>query len=373
MAKEQTVDDVTATCTPRITKNHLTVELLVRSDEKKESSGGLAGFIDANVTFPMTAPIVESITATAGTSSFQVVESNVPSSTSAWITFLLPTHVSDIGSLVVTAIVKGRDGNARNFTFPLNIDEQVQSIDWQDAPTISPLMIVSGSLSKIKVSEVSQPDNTITNEMPPASSPEPPTPAAPPMPATKFRFSIYVSQPEKGVRTPFANGAVGHTWIGLYRSDTDRELLYGLYPSTPYEGLEFISGSYGEDRQGRVILEKVHEGSWDVKKTWEITEQQYRSILEFITRSHSSSPRYNLMTRNCTDFAIECGRAAGISNIPAAKSTAWPLDKIAEEGNWAIWLVVQKLKLSEDLPIINTNPGDMGEDLMQIGGVRGSQ
>ncbi len=171
---------------------------------------------------------------------------------------------------------------------------------------------------------------------------------------TQFEFTMYVKQPVPGSRSPIDTNThdVGHTFIQI--SGCGISLTVGFYPNERVGKVDFLSGGYAKDIDG-IILDDSKTGpggtmhSWDVKMTWSITKTQVEKVKKCIKSWHQNN-KYNLVSSNCTDFAIAMANCAGIV-VPSGKTTPWP---------------------APFSHITSANPGDMGEDLIVVGGQRNS-
>lgn len=166
----------------------------------------------------------------------------------------------------------------------------------------------------------------------------------------EFEFTIFVDQPKAGTRVPYFNGDVGHTFVQL--SGGDHFIILGFYPKKGYSRLDFISRGFMSDRDGMLVndgktgsMGLPHE--WDVKKLYRVNRQQANEIMNLIENWHTGR-KYNLVTCNCTNFAIDCGRSCGLQ-IPSGNESSWPHP------------------FNE---IRSANPGDLGEDIVLEGGTR---
>ena len=151
---------------------------------------------------------------------------------------------------------------------------------------------------------------------------------------------IYVDQPgEGGDRQPYeGNGItspvdVGHTFIEVINGETDESVTVGLYPDG--DNGDGVSPLDPED-PGIILDDSDHP--WDVKAKFEITEEQYKELVEQIEKDRKDPPDYDLNDCNCTDYVLDLLNDIGI-NIESEEGT-WPLGG-------------------------GHNPGDLGEDLVE--------
>ncbi len=183
-------------------------------------------------------------------------------------------------------------------------------------------------------------------------APPPPPPPQPPPPngcdkAKEIYFTVYVRQPVRGKRDPInlKNMDVGHAFIGV-KIGSLRELKYGFHPGEDYTTTTLMDDLTWKKVKGRIDVEK--DQPYNVKKIWKIGKDGCKKIQEFLRKSVRNPHEYDLQKFNCTDFVKEAAKIAGIKNVPGGNQTPWP--------------ILNKIR--------GSNPGDMGEDLMMIGGER---
>ena len=186
-------------------------------------------------------------------------------------------------------------------------------------------------------------------QAPPLVHPPPPPPNG--CEAQEIYLTIYVKQPVLGRRDPFNKNTwdVGHTFIGV-KVGNRPERMYGFYGvDYPYwkvpldlMGIKKFNGVICDDSKIRDENKKPN-----IKKTWKISKEGCKKLKDFLEKSIKNPPQYDLQKYNCTDFAKDAAKIAGIKDVPKGDQTPWPI-----------------------LNIHSSNPGDMGEDLLLIGGKR---
>lgn len=152
---------------------------------------------------------------------------------------------------------------------------------------------------------------------------------------------IYVDQPGAGGdRDPYeGNGitsdiVVGHTFVEVTDGNTGTTVTHGLYPTGGVKPNSPETGGMVKDDTGH---------DWDVKYEIPVTKAEYEKIIKKIEEDKKNPPDYNLNDNNCTDWALCL------------------LDEInkgidSKEGTWRGGG--------------GHNPGDIGEDLIPLGGTR---
>ncbi|MFN9538962.1 MAG: hypothetical protein ACK6A8_06890, partial [Planctomycetota bacterium] len=152
---------------------------------------------------------------------------------------------------------------------------------------------------------------------------------------------IKVDQPGNGGdRDPFeidpVNGpSVGHTFIEVINGQTGEVTFGGLYPTNP------VNPITDPTEPGVIRDDTGHD--WDVKYEVPITRDQYEILICGIEHDKANPPTYDLNDFNCTDWAI--GVLGTIEIEINTNPGVWP----GGGGH---------------------NTGDLGEDLILIGGTR---
>lgn len=166
--------------------------------------------------------------------------------------------------------------------------------------------------------------------------------------AKEIYLTIYVKQPIYGQRVAIHNGKdgwdVGHTFIGV-KIGTKTEKKHGFHAvNYPYWKLPL-------DLIGIIKVEGIIHNDikrkFNIKKTWKISKGGCTKLKDFLETSIKYPPTFDVRKYNCTDFAKRAAKIAGIEDVPEGNQTPWPYIKIR-----------------------GSNPGDMGEDLINIGGER---
>ena len=151
---------------------------------------------------------------------------------------------------------------------------------------------------------------------------------------------VYVDQPGKGGdRDPYEGSifteiSVGHTFIKVVNGKTGKSRTHGLYPS---------GGVKPSSPESPGVIRNDAGHDWDVKLEIPITKKQYDDIIKKIDEDKKKPPTYNLNDKNCTDWVL-CLLKEIDESIDATEGT-W-------DGGGG------------------HNPGDLGEDLIPLGGKR---
>src|SRR5262249_51646281 len=116
-------------------------------------------------------------------------------------------------------------------------------------------------------------------------------------------LTIYADQPMANSSQPVAGGEVGHAWISITQTVNHRTVtrVFGYYP-------EGKAAPFAPSDPGVLVDDGGHE--YDVGVTTSITATELSQILNFVLNQFPGT--YDLNTNNCTNFAIDVFRAAGL-------------------------------------------------------------
>jgi len=169
--------------------------------------------------------------------------------------------------------------------------------------------------------------------------------------ADTYTITIYVDQPVPGEpNASTVGGDVGHTFIKL--EGGGKSLTLGWYPGDGGIGAtNFLDDTYDDDQSGDMVDDSesgendtFHD--WDVKKSWTVSAKNLAKIKECI-KKWKREKKYNLITSNCTDFALYAAKCGGIKVPNGRGPWPYPYDDTT-----------------------TANPGKLGEELMGQGGER---
>lgn len=120
--------------------------------------------------------------------------------------------------------------------------------------------------------------------------------------------TLVLTSPAPSTRQMIHNQLVGHTFIRLDYGDG--RVLYRGFHGTRMTLTQILKKS---DVAGEIKDDSSFE--WDVAKTYEITTENADKIKEFIDNYQRG---YNIVSNNCTTFAIEALHTGGVS-VPTSK------------------------------------------------------
>ncbi len=165
----------------------------------------------------------------------------------------------------------------------------------------------------------------------------------------KSSITIVVKQPISGTRnavSEFPGVDVGHTFIRLEKVTADGVGSYvsyfGFYPKNQINEKDV---TFSKSVDGKIWLDFDH--SWNIARTYSITPAQADAVSAWVA---SYTTKYNIETNNCTTFAVNALKKAGILNTGISQHSwtlpqSW-LDEIPDFRDW-----------------YGYTPGDAGEDL----------
>ena len=177
----------------------------------------------------------------------------------------------------------------------------------------------------------------------------------------KITVTFIVAQPMPGSRLAIDadfSGDVGHTFIRLDFGD-GRVIYKGFYPKNALTPEQIINK---ENVPG--IIRDDSEHGWDVAQVFVIDQKQAEKIEKFI---NNYEKEYNMVRNNCTTFAVDTLKSAGIKSPTSARIWTLPdgaqkllVDNLPEEmwfKNIVAWWLLHGLK--------GYSPADAGEDIRE--------
>lgn len=140
-----------------------------------------------------------------------------------------------------------------------------------------------------------------------------------------YKFTVYVDQPINGSTASSYGGNVGHTFIGVTKSNNTGTFTQyiGFYPENQLLGALPLGHAFKDNGST----------DYDVSISFNIPYADFESLL---TALNNYNQDYNVWNHNCTDYALEMANAAGVY-VPNS------------HGN----------------TFISRTPGQLGEDLRQ--------
>ena len=151
-------------------------------------------------------------------------------------------------------------------------------------------------------------------------------------------MSINVDQPAEGKTKTSSGTDVGHTFISLTYSRVNAstrkkeryKLEYGFYPKDGFNGLGLtMNQGMKAVIPGMLKDDKGHD--YSISKRYNITTEKVNEVLK--ASEHYSNRGYNIFTRNCTTFAVEMGRTAGIPIADKIEASEFDLGNAARIGS----------------------------------------
>ncbi len=147
---------------------------------------------------------------------------------------------------------------------------------------------------------------------------------------------VYVQQPVPGSRTVSTQAGTnyGHAFIGLKDTVSGVEHRIGFYPKSKWDLLG--------DRSASVpgTLKNDDKSDWTVKKTYTLSDDQFKALAGDINKQLANPEQYNMQTNNCATWVVNEAGAVGI-NLPQTPGK--------QDGG------------------TGQDPGDLGQDLRERG------
>ena len=125
-------------------------------------------------------------------------------------------------------------------------------------------------------------------------------------------IKIYVNQPGSGgdrdtyEYTGGKNFDTGHAFIELKENDKAEGKFFGFYPDSSQTDFSRKELILGNDVKGKVVDDSNYDFSKvDVTKEFEISNDDFKAVLDYVGNIKKEGKKYNLSEFNCTDFVIE--------------------------------------------------------------------
>ena len=158
--------------------------------------------------------------------------------------------------------------------------------------TLSTLQRVSSDDCTFSDSECEQPDTTGSGT------------------ATDWKLVLSVDREQKGLGR-LISGDVGHTWVKLM-NNAGTKFSYGFWPQTGFKSFAPFLSVDGCVHHPDTAHEPPNATEYsDID--YKLTHQNYLNGILFAQSVCEAPPSYNLFTYNCTTFAINVAKAAGVS------------------------------------------------------------
>jgi hypothetical protein len=129
-------------------------------------------------------------------------------------------------------------------------------------------------------------------------------------PSTTWLLKLAVDREEKGAHR-LVSGNVGHTWVKFLSNGGEQYSFgmwpqYGFDPTSPWKSVKGCVHHPDTAHEPPAATEYL-----DID--YPVTKPKYDSALLKAQTICKASPDYNLFSNNCTSFAIEVVRAAGVT------------------------------------------------------------
>lgn len=122
-------------------------------------------------------------------------------------------------------------------------------------------------------------------------------------------MAIFVRRPAPNEDVAYRELAWGHTSVGLIDTDKQTYLMRGFYPASK---MNPIFGVKSADGEIKIDFDKVK--LFDVEAFFKIPDKTYNTLMEKLRHDADpqNTPKFSLNNYNCTDYAIDVAKAAGI-------------------------------------------------------------
>lgn len=134
--------------------------------------------------------------------------------------------------------------------------------------------------------------------------------------AGNWMLTLAVDREEQGLGR-LVSGNVGHTWVKL-RDDTGEKYSYGFWPQTGFDSSQPQKSVPGCVHHPDTAHEPPAATSY-IGIDYKLAHADYLKAIGHAESVCRTKPAYNLFSYNCTTFAIDVARAAGVS--PPASTT----------------------------------------------------
>jgi hypothetical protein len=158
-------------------------------------------------------------------------------------------------------------------------------------------------------------------------------------PAASWKLTLAVDVEEKGLKR-IKSGNVGHTWVKLSASNGDK-WSYGFWPQVGYNADKPWAPVAGCVHHPDVSHEPPRATEYD-DIDYDVSSAAFTNALDYAEAQVKGKPDYKLFSYNCTSFAIEMAKSAGITP-PDATTLTIPNPNALAEG-----IDEEKKKRAED-------------------------
>lgn len=128
--------------------------------------------------------------------------------------------------------------------------------------------------------------------------------------ATSWKVTLAVDREEEGLGR-LVSGNVGHTWVKL-RNNAGERYSYGFWPQTGFDPRHPFTSVPGCVHHPDTAHEPPHATDY-LDIDYSVSAANYGKALTHAQGVCAGAPDYNLVSYNCTTFAIDVVKAAGVS------------------------------------------------------------
>ncbi len=127
---------------------------------------------------------------------------------------------------------------------------------------------------------------------------------------SSWKLTIAVDREQEGLGR-LLTGNVGHTWVKM-QDDVGTRYSYGFWPQTGFDRSKPFNTVAGCVHHPDTAHDPPNATDY-IAKEYTLTEPNYDRALGHAHSVCAARPGYNLFTYNCTTFAIDVAKAAGVT------------------------------------------------------------
>jgi len=135
---------------------------------------------------------------------------------------------------------------------------------------------------------------------------------------SSWKVTLAVDMEQKGLGR-LVSGNVGHTWVRL-ADNAGTKYSYGFWPQTGFNSKKPLSSVAGCVHHPDTAHEPPNATNY-LEKEYTVAKPQFDQALRVAQSVCAANPAYNLATYNCTSYAIDLVKAAGMPT-PASTTLA---------------------------------------------------
>ena len=128
-------------------------------------------------------------------------------------------------------------------------------------------------------------------------------------PSTKWGLDLKIDTDVEKASDISSAADVGHTYV-VFTESNGAQYSYGFYPHPDAKP----DPAFHPQVFGCIVhTDTAHQSCVDYTEHYDLTQQQYANALRFAQLSCTAPPNYNVLSYNCTTFAVDVAKQAGQS------------------------------------------------------------